>query len=76
MDPVRYIDRTTDYYRSQGYEKAYARARNDTVPFARLAKPLAQGRVGLLSISEIAIRFDPAEELEPQRLEAMLGLME
>ena len=65
MEPVRYIDRTTDYYRSQGYEKAYAWARHDTVPFKPLAKPLAQCRVGLLSTSEIAIRFDPATEPNP-----------
>jgi len=65
MEPVRYIDRTTDYYRSQGYEKAYAWAQHDAVPFARLAKPLAQCRVGLISTSEIAIRFDPATEKNP-----------
>jgi D-proline reductase (dithiol) PrdB len=65
MEPVRYIDRTTDYYRSQGYDKAYAWARNETVPFTPLAKPLAQCRVGLLSTSEIAIRFDPATEQNP-----------
>jgi len=65
MEAVRYIDRTTDYYRSQGYEKPYAWARNDTVPFARLSKPLAQCRVGLISTSEIAIRFDPATEQNP-----------
>lgn len=65
MEAVRYIDRTTDYYRSQGYDKPYAWARNDSVPFARLAKPLAQCRVGLLSTSEIAIRFDPATESNP-----------
>jgi D-proline reductase (dithiol) PrdB len=65
MEPVRYIDRTTDYYRSQGYDKSYAWARNETVPFTPLAKPLAQCRVGLLSTSEIAIRFDPATEQNP-----------
>lgn len=65
MEPVRYIDRTTDYYRSQGYDKAYVWARNDSVPFTPLAKPLAQCRVGLLSTSEIAIRFDPETEQNP-----------
>ncbi len=65
MDHVRYIDRTTAYYRSQGYEKSYAWAQNDAVPFTPLSKPLAQSRVGLLSTSEIAIRFDPATEQNP-----------
>lgn len=76
MEPVRYIDRTADYYRSQGYEKSYAWARNDTVPFARLAKPLAQCRVGLLSTSEIAIRFDPETEQNPITEEGFRGVYE
>jgi hypothetical protein len=65
MEPVRYIDRTTDYYRSQGYEKSYVWARNESVPFTPLKKPLSLCRVGLLSTSEISIRFDPATEPNP-----------
>lgn len=76
MEPVRYIDRTKDYYRSQGYEKPYVWAHNETVPFTPLKKPLAQCRVGLLSTSEIAIRFDPATEPNPISEEGFRGVYE
>ena len=59
MDHVRYIDRTREDYIRQGYEKSYAWAQFDDVPFAPLAKPLAECRVGLLGTSEVAVRFDP-----------------
>lgn len=35
--PVRYIDKTRDYYLSQGYEKPYQWAQYDDVPFTRWA---------------------------------------
>jgi hypothetical protein len=41
---VSYIDRTREYYAAQGYERPYRWARFREVPFARLAKPLAQCR--------------------------------
>ena len=41
-EPVRYMDRTRDYYRALGYDKDYAWAHFDEVPFARLAKPLRE----------------------------------
>lgn len=65
MDYVRYIDRTTAYYLSQGYEKPYVWAQHDTSPFTPLTKPLKDCRLGLLSTSEIAIRFDPDTEDNP-----------
>lgn len=65
MDHVRYIDKTTAYYLSQGYEKPYAWAQHDDAPFTPLAKPLKDCRLGLLSTSEIAIRFDPETEEDP-----------
>ena len=46
---VRYIERTRDYYRALGYAKDYVWAKFDTVPFARLAKPLREARVGLVT---------------------------
>lgn len=58
MDYVRYIDRTRDYYLSQGYEKPYAWAEFDEVPFARLNKPLSDCRVALVSTSDIAVKGD------------------
>ena len=39
MEHVRYIDKTAAYYLSQGYDKPYAWAQHDTVPFAPLGRP-------------------------------------
>ena len=65
MEHVRYIDRTRDYYLSQGYEKSYDWAHFDDVPFTPLQKPLSECRVGLLGTSEVAVRFDPETEENP-----------
>ena len=53
---VRYIDRTRDYYLSQGYEKPYQWAHFEDVPFTPLSKPLSESRVVLITTSDIAIR--------------------
>ena len=68
MDYVRYIDRTRDYYLSQGYEKPYEWAHFDEVPFTPLQKPLSECRIALVSTSDIAVKGDedegaPAEQL-------------
>lgn len=47
--PIPYMERTRQYYRALGYESDYVWARFDDVPFARLAKPLAQTRVALIA---------------------------
>jgi hypothetical protein len=46
---VSYIDRTREYYAAQGYERSYRWARYRDVPFARLARPLADCRVTLIT---------------------------
>jgi len=46
---VSYIDRTRDYYAAQGYDEPYRWARNSEVPFTRLAKPLPQSRLTLVT---------------------------
>jgi len=56
MSHVRYIDKTRDYYRSQGYDKPYRWANFDEVPFAPLKKPLSDSRLALITTSEIALR--------------------
>ena len=56
---VRYIDKTRDYYLSQGYDKPYQWAQNDSAPFTPLTKPLAASTVTLISTSEIAVKDDP-----------------
>jgi hypothetical protein len=63
---VRYIDKTRDYYLSQGYDKPYQWAQYDDVPFTPLAKPLSQCRVALISTSEISIHGAGSVEDETQ----------
>ena len=46
---VSYIDRTREFYRAQGYERPYRWARCHDVPFARLAKPLSECRLTLVT---------------------------
>jgi hypothetical protein len=48
-ETVRYIERTREYYRALGYTKDYVWANYDEVPFARLAKPLREARIGLVT---------------------------
>lgn len=65
MEPVQYIEKTRQYYLSQGYDKPYQWAHHDNAPFAPLKKPLAQSRFALVSTGEIAIRFDPETTTDP-----------
>lgn len=48
-EPVRYVDRTREYYAAQGYERPYRWARFEDVPFAPLARPLAESRATLVT---------------------------
>jgi D-proline reductase (dithiol) PrdB len=48
-EPVRYIERTRQYYRALGYAKDYVWARHDDVPFARLRQPLSTSRIALVT---------------------------
>lgn len=59
MSHVRYIDKTREYYRGEGYAASYRWAHFDDVPFTPLAKPLAACRVGLITTSEMAIHGEP-----------------
>jgi len=52
---VSYIDKTREFYAAQGYGTPYRWAYNTEVPFAPLAKPLAQSRVGVVTTSSIDI---------------------
>lgn len=70
MSYVRYIDKTTAYYKAEGYERPYQWANFDHVPFTLLKKPLAKSRLALISTSEIAVRTwddqrTPQEKGEP-----------
>jgi D-proline reductase (dithiol) PrdB len=66
---VRYIDKTREYYRAEGYDKPYNWAHFDTIPFTPLPKPLAACRVGLITTSEMAIRgaAQPVPDDDPLR---------
>ena len=48
MEPIRYIERTRHYYRALGYANDYVWAHFADVPFAPLAKPLAEARIALI----------------------------
>ena len=66
---VKYIERTRDYYLSQGYKKPYQWAHFDDIPFTPLSKPLSESIVTLVSTSDVAVRSaegegrDKSEEL-------------
>jgi hypothetical protein len=46
---VSYIDRTRDFYASQGYERPYAWAHHHDAPFTPLTKPLSRCRVAVVT---------------------------
>ena len=48
-DSVRYMDRSRKYYEAHGYEKPYRWAHHDSVPFARLTKPLGECTVTIVT---------------------------
>ena len=47
--PVRYMDRTRNYYRALGYTRDYRWATHVDVPFAHLTKPIGEMKVALIS---------------------------
>ena len=47
--PIRYIDRTRDYYLTLGYANPYRWAHYRDVPFTPLSKPLRQSKLGLFT---------------------------
>ena len=66
MTYVRYIDKTREYYRSQGYEKPYQWAHFDNVAFQPLSKSLADSRVALVSTGEVEVKGVDLSEDENQ----------
>ena len=55
--PTKYMDRTRHYYRALGYTRDYIWATFDDVPFSRLAKPLFQSRIALVTTAS-PVDFD------------------
>ena len=64
MDYVRYIDKTHEYYRNQGYEKTYNYAYNEEIPFTPLRKPLSECRVTLVTTSSFILLDEEGRPLE------------
>ena len=58
---VSYIDRTREFYAAQGYEDPYRWAHYDEVPFARLAKPLSECRVALVTTASVFLDQSPQD---------------
>lgn len=56
--PIRYIERTRNYYLGLGYDNPYIWAHYVKVPFTRLRKPLSQSVLGLITT---AVQFDPSK---------------
>jgi len=63
--PIAYIQRTRDYYAALGYATPYRWAQHDDVPFHRLAKPLRDCRIALITTA--ALVKNPGEGVPDQR---------
>ena len=59
---VSYIDKSREYYATQGYEVPYRWAKFDEVPFTPLPKPLAQSRIGLVTTATLLAGDDVAPQ--------------
>ena len=57
-EPIRYMERTREWYLALGYGNPYRWAHHDEVPFAPLAKPLAECTVALVTT---AAPFQPGK---------------
>jgi len=58
---LSYIDKSREYYEAHGYEQPYRWAQFGDVPMTRLAKPLAECRVGMVTTAAV----DPDDLLQP-----------
>ena len=47
--PINYVPRSHAYYASLGYPDPYRWAAHDDAPFTRLAKPLGESRIGIVT---------------------------
>jgi len=57
---VRYIDKSREFYAAKGFERPYEWAAFDSVPFAKLRRPLTEARVAVVTTS-----FPHLEDLPP-----------
>lgn len=47
--PIRYIDRSRNYYLSLGYNNPYSWAHNTEVPFTPMTKPVREARIAIVT---------------------------
>lgn len=47
--PIRYMQRTRDYYLALGYDNPYRWAHFEDVPFTPMRKPVAESRLALVT---------------------------
>ena len=59
MEPIAYVTRLNEFYRSQGFP-SYRWTVNDDAPLTRLTKPLNQCRVALLTSGGVSRKDAPA----------------
>ena len=64
MDYIHYIEKTHEYYRSLGYEKAYNYAYNEDFPFTPLKRPLSESRVSLVTTASFVLLDEAGNWLE------------
>jgi Glycine/sarcosine/betaine reductase selenoprotein B (GRDB) len=64
---VSYIDKSRIYYQACGYERPYAWAHHESVPFTSPAKPLSQCRVGLVTTASLVDLGKDVESLMKER---------
>ncbi len=50
---IKYIQRTRDYYRAQGFKHDYSWADNRVIPFSRPKKPLNEARLAIITTAVV-----------------------
>lgn len=68
MDHVRYIDKTRDYYRREGYLRDYRWAQFSDGPFTPLTKPVARSKLMLISTAALVMLDAQGQPLETPRV--------
>jgi len=68
MEHVRYIDKTRQYYRGEGYATDYAWARYGDGPLTRPGKALAESRVAIVTTASLVVLDEDGAPTEPARL--------
>lgn len=67
-DHVRYIDKTREYYRKEGYVRDYGWAHFEDGPFTPLRKPVSQCRVMLVSTAAMVLLDEAGQPTEEPRM--------